>query len=921
MIESRNTRYSRAFLLVLLALIIFSVFTLLDAAQHGFISLVVAATFLLFTFVLVIITHGREQIEKEAFFIPFILFMANTLKSLVTGNYTDYYPLCLGISCLGALFFSKRDFFKFIVVSNLIIAAQIVFHIPMFKLEQDTRVEMAISEVLFSWIISLTGSVSVYLVTTFAEDKNNDAIKAQDSFVGALSSTPDPMLLLDSLNRVTYISNSFMKIIHMKESFLANGRSVFDLLKDKNLKDLFYDLLTRGDSFQTTREVILDKQQYFFEIVVSKLSNESKGYFVNIVNITPVMKAKFEAEAASRSKSAFLATMSHEIRTPLNAIIGLSDIELQKNLAVNTRTNIEKIRNSGGNLLSIINDILDISKIETGNLTLVPVDYDLPSLINDTVQLNIVRVGSKNITFRLQLDETLPTRLFGDELRIKQILSNLLSNAFKYTDEGSVDLTISWEKRGDNAWIVFTVRDTGQGIKEKDLPKLFSEYRQLDARANRHIEGTGLGLSITKNLATLMNGKIGVESEYGKGSVFTVQFPQRIVDETPIGKETAQNLISFRFREMYHSHGLRLTRNHMPYGKVLVVDDVETNLDVAKGLLLPYGLSIDTASSGPEAIEKIRRAGNVNEAARYDLIFMDHMMPGMDGLEAVRIIRNELAGNYGKNVPIIALTANALAGNERMFLANGFNAFISKPIDVMQLDAALNTWVRNKQTEETLKMAEMELNRIKKDEQYTFGTLDNVQVSGIDIAQGKERYNGEAAYLDILRSWFRHTPVLLEKMKNLSPETLPEYSITVHGLKGSSYGIFANGIGKKAEELEGYAKTGNFASVQAANENFINMTESLLLDLGELLKKADAGKAAKQKISSPDPALLANLLDAAKRYKSTVMEDILENIESYEYETGGELVEWLREQMDNLEYDAICSRLEEHASVGNQERV
>jgi len=246
-----------------------------------------------------------------------------------------------------------------------------------------------------------------------------------------------------------------------------------------------------------------------------------------------------------------------------------------------------------------------------------------------------------------------------------------------------------------------------------------------------------------------------------------------------------------------------------------------------------------------------------------------------------------------------------------MFLANGFNAFISKPIDVIQLDAALNTWVRNKQTAETLKMAEMELEKIKKDDQHTFGTLDNVQVPGIDIAQGKERYNGEAAYLDILRSWYRHTPVLLDKMRSLSPETLPDYSITVHGLKGSSYGIFANGIGKKAEELEGLAKAGEFTSVQAANENFIHMTESLLLDLGELLKKADAGKAEKQKLSSPEPALLVDLLAATKRYKSTVMEDILEKLESYEYETGGELVAWLREQMDNLEYDAICSRLEE----------
>jgi hypothetical protein len=289
---------------------------------------------------------------------------------------------------------------------------------------------------------------------------------------------------------------------------------------------------------------------------------------------------------------------------------------------------------------------------------------------------------------------------------------------------------------------------------------------------------------------------------------------------------------------------------------------------------------------------------------------MDHMMPGMDGVEAVRIIRNELPGNYGRMVPIIALTANALAGNERMFLANGFNAFIPKPIDVIQLDTALNTWVRNKQSPETLKMAEIELTKLKKDDDYTSSVLENVTVAGIDIAQGVERYNGEAAYLDILRSWCRHTPALLERMKNLSRENLPEYSITVHGLKGSSYGIFANDIGKMAQELEAFAKAGDFESVEARNADFIRMTESELRELEALLEKANVGKGIKPKMPLPDTTLLSRLLAAAKRYKSTIMEEILEELESFEYESGGELVVWLREQIDNLEYDAICSRLE-----------
>ncbi|MDR1950211.1 MAG: response regulator, partial [Spirochaetaceae bacterium] len=398
---------------------------------------------------------------------------------------------------------------------------------------------------------------------------------------------------------------------------------------------------------------------------------------------------KAKAEAASRAKSEFLATMSHEIRTPLNAIIGLSEIELQKNLAADVRSDLEKIHNSGSILLGIINDILDISKIEAGSFELIPVEYDTPSLLNDTVQLNIVRIGSKPITFSLDIDETLPARLFGDELRVKQILNNLLSNAFKYTREGLVKLRLKWEQREDDAYLVFTVEDTGQGIKPEDMDKLFSEYSQLDTRANRKIEGTGLGLSITRRLTEMMGGTITVESEYGRGSIFTVGLRQGIVGDQPIGKELAENLMSFRFIETRRNRGRNLVRSYMPYGKVLVVDDVVTNLDVARGLMLPYGLTIDCVNNGREAIDRIR-----NGAIQYDAVFMDHMMPGIDGIEATRIIRKEIGTEYAKTVPIIALTANALAGNEEMFLAAGFNAFIAKPIDIMRLDVILNQWVR-----------------------------------------------------------------------------------------------------------------------------------------------------------------------------------------------------------------------------------
>ena len=392
---------------------------------------------------------------------------------------------------------------------------------------------------------------------------------------------------------------------------------------------------------------------------------------------------------ASRAKSQFLATMSHEIRTPLNAVIGLSEIELRRDLEESSRNNIQQIFNSGSSLLGIINDILDISKIEAGGFELVPAEYETASFINNTVNLNLVRIAAKPITFALEIAGDFPRKLFGDELRVKQILNNVLSNAIKYTNDGVVTLTVAWEKTGESALLRFTVRDTGRGIRTEDMGKLFSNYSQLDTKANRMVEGTGLGLAITKELVEMMDGTVAVESEYGKGSTFTVTIVQGLADSAGIGDETAAHLKQFRYKDPLIKS--KIDYAWMPYGKVLVVDDMPVNLQVARGLLEPYGLKIDTAMSGLEAIGKVSKKG-----ASYDIIFMDHMMPGMDGIQAVRIIRNEVGGEYCLNVPIIALTANALVGNMEMFLSKGFNGYISKPIDIAQLDEVLNKWIRNR---------------------------------------------------------------------------------------------------------------------------------------------------------------------------------------------------------------------------------
>ncbi|MDR2577744.1 MAG: response regulator [Chitinispirillales bacterium] len=391
-------------------------------------------------------------------------------------------------------------------------------------------------------------------------------------------------------------------------------------------------------------------------------------------------------ENASKAKSEFLANMSHEIRTPMNAIIGIAQIELRdENLPDRYAAALEKIYSSGNVLLAIINDILDMSKVEAGKMSIKPTEYDVPSLISDAAQLNAVRIGAKPVEFRLEVDDSLPSNLYGDELRLKQILNNLLSNAIKYTENGYVKLSVKHSADGGDVALRFIVTDTGQGMKPEDQKKLFSEYLRFNTGANRATEGTGIGLRITKGLVEMMGGTIEVESEYGEGSVFTVDVRQQAVECAPIGAAAAERLRGFTFTAgTQRRENLQIRHEPMPHGKTaLVVDDMKTNLYVAEGFLSPYKLKVEMAFSGFEAIELVK------SGKAYDIIFMDHMMPEMDGIETTRKLRA-----MGYKGAIVALTANALTGNDAMFEKEGFDAFISKPVDTRRLDEILNRFVR-----------------------------------------------------------------------------------------------------------------------------------------------------------------------------------------------------------------------------------
>jgi signal transduction histidine kinase/DNA-binding NarL/FixJ family response regulator len=413
---------------------------------------------------------------------------------------------------------------------------------------------------------------------------------------------------------------------------------------------------------------------------------------VEIIDVKTLIEAKDSAEKANEAKTKFLSNVSHEMRTPLNAVIGFSELSLEsKGITEEVRENLQRIRTSGKTLLALINDILDLSKMEAGKYELVPVEYSVANIINDCMTTNMVRAKDKPIEFTVNVDEMIPRRLFGDEMRVKGIFNNLLSNAFKYTNEGSIEWDISFEDSSDGIWLVSQVRDTGIGLYPEVTEKIFESFNQFDLPNNRKIEGTGLGLPITKRIVELMDGTITVDSEHGKGSTFTVRIRQGNIGALPLGIVAARQLHEKCFVSEEDTDDARLERPFLPDAHVLVVDDIPNNLLVAKGMMQPYEMKVTCVTNGFDAIKLVKE-----ERLHFDAIFMDQMMPEMDGIETVRIIREEIGTDYAKNLPIIALTANAIEGNEDMLLGCGFQAFISKPIDIHTLDKVVCTWIRDK---------------------------------------------------------------------------------------------------------------------------------------------------------------------------------------------------------------------------------
>ena len=607
-----------------------------------------------------------------------------------------------------------------------------------------------------------------------------------------------------------------------------------------------------------------------------------------------------EAKSAGKAKTDFLANMSHEIRTPMNAICGMSDLLLQTKLTDEQLDYVSTIKLSSDNLLSIINDILDFSKIEAGKMELVPQSYNLLSPLYSLQNTIDVRIGERPLDFKISIKRDMPTQLYGDEVRVQQVILNLLTNAVKYSNQGHIELIVDYEKlENDEIMLKATVKDQGIGIKKEDMPKLFEAFSQVDMERNHRIEGTGIGLTITERLVRSMGGSITLESEYGVGTTFYVSMRQKVEDfNSVIDTESTDDFVVISHSNIlkgFVSGKKKIAKFIAPDAKVLVVDDNEANLKVAKGLMGQYKLSVRTCTSGKAALDILETDKS------FDILFIDHMMPEMDGVELTKILRSS-NDDYLKYVPIIALTANAIKGVSEMFLANGFTEYLSKPIDTERLGEVLNKWIPENKKEEAMEEEESVADNneaVDDDEENLRNMLRQVENIDYDKAMtlcGKS----EDILLSVIEVYVKSYSQIKERIDSTyAKEDLKNYAIEVHGVKSSSRSIGNDVLGEMAYRLEIEAKDGNIAYVKENHSEFAMKYEQFVGKLKEIVDKLKTEeKIEKVKFSKEEILSMINeCISLYDEFETTKAEEVLKKLQCAECD----------ENIMNLINDAIDS--------------
>ncbi|MCR5153507.1 MAG: response regulator [Lachnospiraceae bacterium] len=542
-------------------------------------------------------------------------------------------------------------------------------------------------------------------------------------------------------------------------------------------------------------------------------------------------------KASTDAKNMFLTSISHEIRTPINAILGMNTMIKREGINPKVKEYAENIESSGNLLLSLVNDILDMSKLNSAKMEIVPVNYEFASMIKNTVGMVLPRAEKKGLKIRLDIDRRIPRILLGDEVSIGQILRNLLTNAVKYTDKGMITLRITFNEVGaethmvsgydfqDKTELDVSVMDTGAGIKEEDLERIFLPFERADLERNHEIEGTGLGMSITRSLLRLMGSELNVESTYGEGSTFSFKLLQNVVDRTETGRISIKNMIP-------EENVSRCGDFVAPNAKVLVVDDTPINLTVFVELLKNTRIKIDTANSGDECLELAGRK-------KYDVIFLDHMMPGKDGIETYHLLVDG-PDSINKETPIIALTADAVAGAREKFIVEGFTNYLPKPIDPEKLERMLENYIP-KQLIKYLTDEEKKANESREAEAEKDETIERIKDrTTLEVDDGIKAVGTTELYKRILKDYYETLNVRAQKAKDLlDAGNIKEYTILVHGLKSTSRLAGASRISALSAELEECGLKGDVETIKAKNPTLIDKCKKLFERLTPVFSDMD----------------------------------------------------------------------------------
>ncbi|MBP3231839.1 MAG: response regulator [Anaerovibrio sp.] len=717
------------------------------------------------------------------------------------------------------------------------------------------------------------------ILAALAEQANkfreySEHAKGQQVFYNAmlLQNSPNISIMLDmNLNTVMATEPFYERSSYTFEQ-ISDGVYIYDLFADmmdvigrRHMEEMCKETRDEGKNIQYMDRMEVHGMEENFDIYVRPAINQDKkiaGVMLIMVDITDIIRAKERAESADRAKSSFLANMSHEIRTPMNAISGMSEFIIRDTTDSFARENAMLIKSSAQSLLAIINDILDFSKIEAGKMDIINMPYQMSSIINDVITMINIRLQDTDVELILDVDENIPYSLIGDEIRIKQVLVNLLGNAIKFTHNGYIKVKMWFEKLPEEGYIkIFScVEDTGCGIKPTDLVKLFSSFEQVDTKRNRSVEGTGLGLAISKRLCRSMGGDITVDSIYGKGSIFTWTIVNKVDDWKPMGKinKEANQLQRKLFQYTFTAD----------MANVLIVDDNRVNLKVAEGMLMPYKIKTTCVESGAEAL-------NLLSTTKYDIVFLDHMMPVMDGVECMYKIR-EMPGQH--DTVVIALTANAISGMREQYLEYGFQGFLAKPIDVKALDECLRQFLPEDKV-------------IVLDKPFTSQTDDVDQ----DIL--KQVYTDGRKKIKLLGE-------LLEN------KDYANYIIEVHALKTVAAIINQKELSQMAREHEMAGKDGNFDFIRKNFDRLVAQYATVIAHLGDRFADElyqEEQEAELQEISEQEmDNIIYSMNSAIVDYDMDIFDNLLKKLSKFKVsDEQRELIGKMKNAEDDFDYDEL----------------